>query len=133
MGDDHKLNLQNWCALLLFLAVKLKCQKWQLSFIATVYTAIKIEMPGLGSVNNILLLFLATFFGMSFSAINWTDWNVHNPAYVFWICLAELHNVALGTVQLPRLFKSFEFGNGSRMSDENLVILEFKYLQNKKC
>ena len=31
-----------------------------------------------------------------------------------------------------RLFKSFEFGNGSRMSDENLVILEFKYLQNKK-
>ena len=28
----------------------------------------------------------------------------------------------------PRLFKSFEFGNGSRMSDENLVILEFKYL-----
>ena len=32
----------------------------------------------------------------------------------------------------PRLFKSFEFGNGSRMSDEKLVILEFKYLQNKK-
>ena len=31
-----------------------------------------------------------------------------------------------------RLFKSFEFGNGSRMSDENLVMLEFKYLQNKK-
>ena len=30
-----------------------------------------------------------------------------------------------------QLFKSFEFGNGSRMSDENLVILEFKYLQNK--
>ena len=32
-----------------------------------------------------------------------------------------------------QLLKSFEFGNGSRMSDENLVILEFKYLQNKKC
>ena len=31
-----------------------------------------------------------------------------------------------------RLFKSFKFGNGSRMSDEKLVILEFKYLQNKK-
>ena len=31
-----------------------------------------------------------------------------------------------------QLFKSFEFGNGSRISDENLVILEFKYLQNKK-
>ena len=31
-----------------------------------------------------------------------------------------------------RLFKSFEFGNGSRISDEDLVILEFKYLQNKK-
>ena len=25
-----------------------------------------------------------------------------------------------------QLFKSFEFGNGSRMSDKNLVILEFK-------
>ena len=35
-------------------------------------------------------------------------------------------------VQQTQLFKSFEFGNGSRMSDENLVILEFKYLQNKK-
>ena len=33
---------------------------------------------------------------------------------------------------LSRLFKSFEFGNGSRMSDKNLVILEFKYLPNKK-
>ena len=31
-----------------------------------------------------------------------------------------------------RLLKSFEFGNGGKMSDENLVILEFKYLQNKK-
>ena len=30
------------------------------------------------------------------------------------------------------LFKSFEFGNGSRISDEKLVLLEFKYLQNKK-
>ena len=36
-------------------------------------------------------------------------------------------------VCVSRLFSSFEFGNGSRMSDENLVILEFKYLQNKKC
>ena len=32
----------------------------------------------------------------------------------------------------PRLFKSLEFGNGSRMPDEKLVILKFKYLQNKK-
>ena len=32
-----------------------------------------------------------------------------------------------------RLFKPFKFGNGSRMSGKNLVILEFKYLQNKKC
>ena len=30
-----------------------------------------------------------------------------------------------------RLFKSFEFGSGGRMSDEKLVILELKYLQNK--
>ena len=39
--------------------------------------------------------------------------------------LANLHS-------LTRLFKSFEFGNGSRISDEKLVLLEFKYLQNKK-
>ena len=31
-----------------------------------------------------------------------------------------------------RLLKSFEFRNGSRMADEKLVILEFKYHQNKK-
>ena len=31
-----------------------------------------------------------------------------------------------------RLFNSFEFGNGSRLPDEKLTILEFKYLQNKK-
>ena len=32
----------------------------------------------------------------------------------------------------PWLFESFRFGNRSRMSDKNLVILEVKYLQNKK-
>ena len=31
-----------------------------------------------------------------------------------------------------RLFKSVEFGNGSRISNKKFVILEFKYLQNKK-
>ena len=31
-----------------------------------------------------------------------------------------------------RQFKSCEFGNGSRIYDEKFVILEFKYLQNKK-
>ena len=36
------------------------------------------------------------------------------------------------SVPVPQLFKSFEFGNGSRMFDKNLAILEFKYLQNKK-
>ena len=35
-------------------------------------------------------------------------------------------------INIPQLFKSFEFGNGSRISGENLVVLEFKYLQNKK-
>ena len=30
------------------------------------------------------------------------------------------------------LLRSFKFGNGSRMSNEKLVILEFKYLQKKK-
>ena len=30
------------------------------------------------------------------------------------------------------LFRSFKLGNGSTMSDEKLVILEFRYLQNKK-
>ena len=38
----------------------------------------------------------------------------------------------LSQVSVTQLFKSFEFGNGSRMSDENFVLLEFKYLQNKK-
>ena len=33
---------------------------------------------------------------------------------------------------VPRLFRSLEFANGSRMSDEKLAILEFKYLQNLK-
>ena len=31
-----------------------------------------------------------------------------------------------------RLFRTIEFGNGSRISDELHVILELKYLQNKK-
>ena len=31
-----------------------------------------------------------------------------------------------------RLLRSFKFGNGNRMSDKNLAILEFKYRQNKK-
>ena len=31
-----------------------------------------------------------------------------------------------------RLFKSFEFRNRSRISDEKLAILEFKYLRNKE-
>ena len=33
---------------------------------------------------------------------------------------------------LTWLFKPFKFGNGSRMSDKKLIILGFKYLQNKK-
>ena len=33
---------------------------------------------------------------------------------------------------ITQLFKSFKFRNGGRMSDENHVILEFKYLKNKK-
>ena len=36
-------------------------------------------------------------------------------------------NTTTTAVQIIRIF-----GNGSRISDENLVILEFKYLQNKK-
>ena len=40
--------------------------------------------------------------------------------------------IGVGYFIMARLFKSFEFGNGSRMSDKNLVMLEFKYLQNKK-
>ena len=43
-----------------------------------------------------------------------------------------LNEVPKTCEKLLRLFKSFEFGNGSRMSNEKLVILEFKYLQNKK-
>ena len=33
---------------------------------------------------------------------------------------------------IPWLFKSLEFGSGGRMSHEKLVILESKYVQNKK-
>ena len=44
----------------------------------------------------------------------------------------KLAPVPVDLSKLTRLFRSFEFGNRSRMSDENLVILEFKYLQNKK-
>ena len=36
------------------------------------------------------------------------------------------------SVQNSWLFRSFEFENGSRMSDKKLVIFEFKYFQNKK-
>ena len=43
-----------------------------------------------------------------------------------------LNGVLNNTPLVSQLFKSFEFGNGSRISDGNLVILEFKYLQNKK-
>ena len=35
-------------------------------------------------------------------------------------------------IKIARLLKPFEFGNGGRISHENLVMLEFKYLQNKK-
>ena len=42
--------------------------------------------------------------------------------------LGIYHDVALPA----QLFKSLKFGNGSRMPDENVVILELKYLQNKK-
>ena len=32
-----------------------------------------------------------------------------------------------------QLLKSFKFGNGRRMPNKNLIRLEFKYIQNKKC
>ena len=43
-----------------------------------------------------------------------------------------LHALVIEHTDYSWLFKSFESGNGSRMSNENLVMLEFKYLQNKK-
>ena len=46
--------------------------------------------------------------------------------------MEQITNFTKKIVDYSRLFKSFEFGNGSRISDENLVILEFKYLQYKK-
>ena len=33
---------------------------------------------------------------------------------------------------IPQLFKSFKFGNGTRTTAKKLAILEFKYLQKKK-
>ena len=45
------------------------------------------------------------------------------------ICQQSLNsNIFYGTW----LFKLFKVGNRSRVSDKNLVLLEFKYLQNKK-
>ena len=35
--------------------------------------------------------------------------------------------ISLNNVHIPQLFKSFEFGNGSRISDENLVIEHTDY------
>ena len=35
-------------------------------------------------------------------------------------------------INITWLFKSIKFGSGSRISNEKRVILEFKYLQNKK-
>ena len=49
--------------------------------------------------------------------------NTHGLAYVA---------IAIFLTDCAWLFKLFEFENGSRMSNENLVILEFEYLQNKK-
>ena len=57
--------------------------------------------------------------------LKFPTWKKKKQSRIFIRC--ALHHSALS-----RLFKSFEFGNGSRMSDENLVMLEFKYLQNKK-
>ena len=54
---------------------------------------------------------------------------------ILWMCTKNYDQIMNGSWDMvwdTRLFKSFEFGNGSRMSDENLVMLEFKYLQNKK-
>ena len=48
------------------------------------------------------------------------------------LCNTRICSCFEDTCSLTRLFKSFKFGNGSRMSDKNLVIFEFKYLQNKK-
>ena len=46
-----------------------------------------------------------------------------------------MHILGVATLDLDieeqRLFKSFEFGNGSRMSDEKLVILEFNISRTK--
>ena len=43
------------------------------------------------------------------------------------VSASDINNILIWMAQL---FKSFEFGNG--ISEENLAILEFKYLQNKK-
>ena len=50
--------------------------------------------------------------------------NLHLPKKIAAVAKASSYKISTKT--------SFEFGNGSRMSDENLVILKFKYLQNNK-
>ena len=62
------------------------------------------------------------------------DLKLFLPLYHYAKVIAELEKTQTRnlTVFMSRLFKSFEFGNGSRISDEKLVILELKYFQNKK-
>ena len=52
----------------------------------------------------------------------------------FQICISvPLNLILVDSVKVPsRLLNLFEFGNGSRISDEKPVVLELKYLQNKK-
>ena len=51
---------------------------------------------------------------------------------VFFTNFFQNYWITTEVINITWLFKSIKFGSGSRISDEKRVILEFKYLQNKK-
>ena len=52
--------------------------------------------------------------------------------WIFFVAGNEFEKIPFFRLVLAGLFISFDFGNGIKMSDENFVIPEFKYLQNKE-
>ena len=68
---------------------------------------------------------ISTFFSLK-------DWQFNDklgslPAPTSILCLKDYpHNLTEYEIKGPRLFESLKFGNGSRISDKKLVILEFK-------
>ena len=69
---------------------------------------------------------------MSYVMLSYSWDNIAQVKTLIQCCISGCRKLCSRKKPVSRLFKSFVFGNGSRMSNENLIILEFKYLQNKK-